>query len=905
MAEGPGREQPPGARRGLVGELRIIAGADTGRMFAIRDGAVLGRDDSADIVLADPKGELSRRHLRLVLLGGEVVVEDLATTNGTFVNGERVEGARPLKGGDQIKAGGCTLEFAPAPALATGPDAQLTRARQVPDDLGVTKARQVPDDLGVTKARKVPDDLGVTKARQLPDDLGVTKSRKVPDDLGVTKARQVPDDAGVTKARKVPDDLGVTKARKVPDDLGVTKARPILSGLGLTRVRPVPSDLPSLRDVVPPPPGPPPPPLPPSPPTYAPPGSDGELRILSGPGAGAAAPVVGGSATIGREPECDLQVLDSEVSRRHAKITVRDGVATIDDLGSSNGTYVNGERTLTSYKLAPEDRIQIGEATLQLTSPIFAGEAARTLPPQVTGVRDVLAQPAKLLGAESGNRKWWTLAVVSTATFMLLLDVTIVAVALPTISKALRPSFSSLQWIVDAYALMLAAALLTAGSLADIFGRKRILTFGLIVFTLASIACGLAPSATFLDFARGVQGIGGATMFACSLALIVQEFPAQERAVAFGVYGAVNGLSVALGPILGGLLVQGIGWQAIFFVNVPIALLCFGVLQRRVVNLPGPATRVDWGGAATFSTAMFLALFATIRGNDSGWTSALILGLYAGSIVLFAVFIAIERRREQPMLDLSLFKNPTFVGSSVSAITVCFSVLALIFFLTTWLQSILGYSPVGAGLRMLAFTGVALLVAPGAGRMTGTVSPRIVLTVSLVLVSVGVLSMTQVSAGSSWTAILPGLILSGLGLGLINPTLASTAVSVVPPWRAGMASGINNTCREVGTAAGIAVLGSLLAHQVLVHVRKSLAGSRLAGLVKPVARAISTGGTRQLVAASRATLRPKLEATAHVSYAAGLVTIFTVAAIVAAFGCITAVSLVRRKHMLYGAQGGH
>jgi EmrB/QacA subfamily drug resistance transporter len=836
MAEGSGRQTPPAGRRPLIGELRIIAGADAGRMFAVRDGAALGRDDSADIVLVDPKGELSRLHLRLGLIGGEVLVEDLGTTNGTFLNGERISGARPLKAGDQIKAGGCTLEFTPAPAPAPAPGAggQPTRARQVPDDLGVTKARQVPDDLGVTKARR------------------------------------------------------------------------IVREPGLTRVRSVAGDLLGRHEAVPPPPsGPAAAPLPPSPPTYAPAGSDGELRILSGPGAGAAAPVVGASATIGREPECNLQVLDSEVSRRHAQITVRDGAATIDDLHSSNGTYVNGERILTAYTLAPGDRIQIGEATIQLTSPIFAGETARALPPQVTHVREILSQPAKLLGAETGNRKWWTLAVVSTTTFMLLLDVTIVAVALPSISKALRPSFSSLQWIVDAYALMLAAALLTAGSLADIFGRKRILTFGLVIFTLASIACGLATGATFLDFARGVQGIGGAVMFACSLALIVQEFPAQERAVAFGVYGAVNGLSVALGPIVGGLLVQGIGWQAIFYVNVPIALLAFGVLQRKVVNLPGPPTRVDWGGAATFSAAMFLALFATIRGNDSGWTSALILGLYAGSIVLFAVFIAIERRREQPMLDLSLFKNPTFVGSSVSAITVCFSVLALIFFLTTWLQSILGYSPVGAGLRMLAFTGVALLAAPGAGRMTGTVSPRIVLTVSLVLVSVGVLSMTQVSAGSSWTAILPGLILSGLGLGLINPTLASTAVSVVPPWRAGMASGINNTCREVGTAAGIAVLGSLLAHQVLVHVRKSLAGARLAGLVKPVARAISTGGTRQLVAASRATSRPKLEATAHVSYAAGLVTIFTVAAIVAAVGCITAVSLVRRKHLLYGAQGGH
>ena len=373
--------------------------------------------------------------------------------------------------------------------------------------------------------------------------------------------------------------------------------------------------------------------------------------------------------------------------------------------------------------------------------------------------------------------------------FMLLLDVTIVAVALPTISKALRPTFPQLQWIVDAYALMLTSVLLTAGMMADIYGRKRVLTAGLIVFTLASVLCAQAPNATVLDFARGLQGIGGAIMFACSLALIVQEFPAGERAVAFGLYGATNGLSVALGPILGGVLVQAFGWQSIFYVNVPIAIVAFVILRRKVVNLPGPPTKIDLPGLLTFSGAMFLAVFATIRGNDSGWTSALILGCYTVSAILFAAFVAVERRRKFPMFDLGLFRNPTFVGSSAAAFTVCFSVLALIFFLTTWMQSILGYSAVGTGLRMLVFTGAALLFAPLAGRMTGTVSPRIVLPLSLALVVVGLLTMTAVSSSSSWTAVLPGLVLTGVGLGLINPTLASTAVSVVPPGAAGWPPG--------------------------------------------------------------------------------------------------------------------
>ncbi len=635
------------------------------------------------------------------------------------------------------------------------------------------------------------------------------------------------------------------------------------------------------------------------------PPSEGELRILSGPGAGGTAPLIGGTATIGREPECDLQVLDSEVSRLHAKVTVRDGVAAIDDLHSSNGTYVDGERILAHTTLAPGDRIQIGEATIELTSPVFAGVAARIVAPQVSGVREVLSQRSRLLTAESGTRKWWTLAVVLITVFMLLLDVTIVAVALPTISGALRPSFPQLQWIVDAYALMLCSVLLTAGMMADIYGRKRVLTIGLITFTIASVVCAQAPNATVLDFARGVQGIGGATMFACALALIVQEFPAGERAVAFGLYGAVSGLSVALGPIVGGLLVQGIGWQAIFYVNVPIAIVAFVILQRKVVNLPGPPTRVDWPGLFTFSGAMFLAVFATIRGNDEGWTSALILGCFGASVILFTAFVAVERRRKFPMFDLGLFRNPTFVGSSVSAFAVCFSVLALIFFLTTWLQSILGYSAVGTGLRMLVFTGAALLFAPLAGRMSGSVSPRVVLPLGLALVSVGVLSMTAVSSTSTWTAILPGLILTGIGLGLMNPTLASTAVSVVPPWRGGMASGMNSTFREAGTASGIAVAGTLLQRQVRIEVHNALAGSPLASLAHTAANAISTGGAPELVHRSPAAFQPGLLAVAHLSYASGLRTIFVLAAIVAAVGCLTAFLLIRQRHMLYAGEGGH
>lgn len=772
---------PPPTSRRLIGELFVTKGADAGLMIAVADNAVLGRAGEADIVLKD--GKLSRKHARLRLDGGAPVVEDLGSTNGTFVNGEQIGGSRSLRAGDSIEIGDTILEFTPAEEVRS-PDLQATRARQIPDDL------QTP-----------------------------------------------------------------------------SPARPE------------------------------------SVPTFAPGEANGQLQIISGTGAGTSAPVRG-SATVGREPECDLQVLDSEVSRRHAKVNVRDGQATLDDLHSANGTYINGERILEPRTLAPGDRIQIGEATIVLNSPVFDGVVAQPQPVQVTGAREILTRSPQLLTAESGTRKWWTLAIVLVAAFMLLLDVTIVGVALPSISKALHPSFTSLQWIVDAYSLMLTVALLTAGSLADIFGRKRLLAIGLITFTASSVLCAQAPSPTMLALARGLQGIGGAAMYGCLLALIVQEFPARERAVAFGLYGSVNGLAVALGPIIGGVLVEAFGWQSVFYLNVPIGIATLLVMQRKVVNLPGRETRVDWPGLVTFSGAVFLAVFATIRGNDVGWTSTTTLACYLGSIILFILFVPIELRRTTPMFDLRLFKNPTFVGSSTSAFTICFSVIALIFFFTTWFQSVLGYSAIGTGLRMLAFAGVGLIVAPLAGKMTETVDPRYVLALSLGLAAVGTISMTGVNASSSWTAVLPGLVLTGAGLGLIGPTLASTATGVVPPWRGGMAGGMNSTMRQLGTTAGIAVLGTLLQHQVLVNARRLLAGSFLASGTKGVANAIAAGGTPNVLAGQSADVRPGIEHVARVSYTAGLSTIFLAACIVATFGAIVALALVRKRHLLHGPPGG-
>src|SRR4051794_28313235 len=254
-------------------------------------------------------------------------------------------------------------------------------------------------------------------------------------------------------------------------------------------------------------------------------------------------------------------------------------------------------------------------------------------------------------------RKWWTLTAVSVATFMLLLDITVVNVALPSIRDDLGASFSDLQWVVDAYALTLAALVLTAGSLADRLGRRRLFAWGLGVFSAASLLCALSPDPTFLNLARALQGVGGAVMFAVSLALVAQEFPAgRERGTAMGIYGASIGVAVAIGPLVGGALTDGLGWRSIFYLNVPIGLAAIAITYLRLRESRDPnATRVDWPGVASFSAALFMLVLALVRGNDEGWGSTLIVSLFAASAVLLGAFVAIENRVSEPMLPLGLF----------------------------------------------------------------------------------------------------------------------------------------------------------------------------------------------------------------------------------------------------------
>jgi EmrB/QacA subfamily drug resistance transporter len=408
------------------------------------------------------------------------------------------------------------------------------------------------------------------------------------------------------------------------------------------------------------------------------------------------------------------------------------------------------------------------------------------------------------------GRKWGTLLAVCVATFMLLLDVTIVTVALPVIQHALHASFSDLQWVVDAYALSLATCVLTAGSLADLFGRKRIFIIGIVLFTIASAACGAAFDPLFLIAARAVQGIGGAMMFATSLALLSQEFRGRERGTAFGIWGATIGAAVAVGPLAGGMLTSWISWRWIFLVNIPIGVGAVAFAAARLHESKDPEhSRLDPLGLVTLTSGVFCLILALIEGNGHGWSSDLILGLFAAAAILLALFIASQARGGTTMIDLGLFGRPAFVGAQTTAFAVSASMFAMFLYLTLYLQDVLHLSPVATGVRFLPLSGISFFAAPVAGRLTSFAPVRVLLALGLALTAVAMWTMSRLTASSHWTVLLPGFLIGGIGVGFVNAPLAAAAIGTVRVERAGMASGINNTFRQIGIATGIAALGAI------------------------------------------------------------------------------------------------
>jgi EmrB/QacA subfamily drug resistance transporter len=497
-------------------------------------------------------------------------------------------------------------------------------------------------------------------------------------------------------------------------------------------------------------------------------------------------------------------------------------------------------------------------------------------------------------------RKWWTLLLVSIATFMLLLDVTVVNVALPDIQRELNASLSSLQWVVDAYSLTLAAFLLTAGSLGDRLGRRRVFTIGFGIFTFASFLCGISQDPTLLNLARGLQGIGGAGMFATSLALIGQEFHGKDRATAFGVWGATVGGAVAVGPLVGGVLTQNFGWEWIFFVNVPIGITAMVLTERKIVNVfakdPEP---IDVPGLVTFSTALFLLIFGLIRGNPEGWDSPVILCCLIGAAVLLAAFVAIEHRTAHPMLDLKLFRKPAFNGVSAVAFALSAGMFAMFLYLTIYMQGVLDFSPLEAGLRFLPLTILGFVVAPISGSLSHRVPIRILLGCGLTLVGIGLLLMHGLSPDSEWTALLAGFVIAGIGIGTTNPGIGQAAIAVVPVEKSGMGSGINTTFRQVGIATGVAGLGAVFQAQV-----DSKLGELVPRAPDGLGEAVASGGSR---AVAELPLPPAIHAkathAADVAFVSGMNEILVIGAIICFVGAALGFLLVRSEDFVQPTGG--
>ncbi len=496
------------------------------------------------------------------------------------------------------------------------------------------------------------------------------------------------------------------------------------------------------------------------------------------------------------------------------------------------------------------------------------------------------------------ERKWWTLVLISLATFMLLLDITVVNVALPDIQRDLNASLSSLQWVVDAYSLTLAAFLLTAGSLGDRLGRRRVFSIGFGIFTFASFLCGIAGDPTLLNLARGLQGIGGAAMFATSLALIGQEFHGKDRATAFGVWGATIGGAVAIGPLVGGLITEHLGWEWIFFVNIPIGLIAIALTEVRLANVAAQdPERIDIPGLVTFSLALFLLIFGLIRGNPEGWGSSLIVGSLGGAVALMLAFIAIEARSDHPMLDLALFRKPAFNGVSAVAFGLSGGMFAMFLYLTIYMQGVLDFSPLEAGLHFLPLTVLSFIASPIAGALSHRIPIRVLLGVGLTLVGVGLLLMHGVNADSSVSSLLPGFLLAGIGIGTANPGIGQAAIAVVPVEKAGMGSGINTTFRQVGIATGVASLGAIFQSRVDSKLTELLPNAP-----HGLAEVVSSGGSRAAAGAVAPGQRAEATHAATVAFVSGFNEILLISAILSFVVAALGFLLVRPRDFVQSSE---
>jgi EmrB/QacA subfamily drug resistance transporter len=411
------------------------------------------------------------------------------------------------------------------------------------------------------------------------------------------------------------------------------------------------------------------------------------------------------------------------------------------------------------------------------------------------------------------NRRWWALGAMCFALFMIMLDNTAVNVALPSIQRSLHASTSSLEWTVNAYTLSFAVLLVTGGRLGDLFGRRRIFLAGVVVFAGSSAAIGFATSDTWLVGWRAVQGVGSAMMMPATLSIITNAFPPAERGKAIGTWAGVSAMALAIGPVVGGLLVESVSWQSIFFLNLPVAVgavlvALFAVRESRDETV---ARRIDFPGVSTLTIGLAALVLALVEGNSWHWGSAREIELLAVAVIGLAAFAVVEHRQSSPMVDFSFFRSRTFLGANIVAFIVSFAMLAMFFFMALYMQNVLHFSPLQAGVRFLPSTLMIVLLAPLAGRLADRVGPRPLMTFGLLSVSGALFWQSQLTVSSGYGTLLPGFILMGIGMAFVMSPMSMAAMNSVAQAKAGVASGILSMNRMVGGTFGVAVLGAMVA----------------------------------------------------------------------------------------------
>jgi len=495
------------------------------------------------------------------------------------------------------------------------------------------------------------------------------------------------------------------------------------------------------------------------------------------------------------------------------------------------------------------------------------------------------------------NSRWWTLGAMCFALFMMMLDNTVVNVALPSIQRDLHASLSALEWTINAYTLTLAVLLVTGGRLGDIFGRRRIFLLGVAIFGVSSAVIGVSPDGGVLVAFRAIQGVGAALMMPATLSIITQTFPAEQRGMAIGTWAGVSALALAIGPVFGGFLTQSVSWRAIFFINPPIALAAVAVTLFATKESRDETVQrsVDYPGIVTLTASLTALVLALVEGNSWHWGSPVVIGLFVLAAVGLAAFVRIELRSRAPMVDFAFFRSRSFLGSNLVAFFVTFAMFSQFFFLTLYMQNVLGYTPLETGLRFLPATILIIVSGPIAGRLADRVGSRPLMTIGLLMVAGALTIQSGLTIHSGYGLLLPGFMLMGLGMGLVMSPMSTAAMNAVDRTKAGLASGTLSMSRMVGGTFGVAVMGALV-----TAIGRSQLDSSLphlpAAVRSALASALGSGGSGTGVHSA-----PQVVAASHHAFVAALGTGLTIGAAVAAASALLAAVLIERKPRAHAA----